>query len=99
MSKIPKFNAFPGKSFWPNISCWLEQLDLQQEPKSHMVAIDQWWYAFLDSHDADDHELRCEVKQQYLNLNDLFTLLECYPQQKRQKQLNKYLQDGTPLLP
>ena len=94
MSKNHEFNAFPGKSFWPNIAEWLEEVLSQCSLEEQRTCLHQWFDAFLASPDADDYTVRTECLVQRNNLLNLITLLEQYPEEKRRKQLGKFLGHG-----
>lgn len=89
---MSKFQAeYPQQKFWPNIVQWLDQVNLQKEPEHHLVAIEDWFEAFLESEDADDHETRCEILQARNNMRNLFIFLSGFSHERRQSEIDKIL--------
>ena len=83
--------TIPQQKLWSNIQHWLKSVDSQAEPEHHLVAINKWYFAFIDSIDADDQEIRQEITIQYQNMVNLFELLKLFPRTERGAELDKYL--------
>ena len=83
--------VFRGRSFWPNLAEWLEEVNSQRDPKEHINCVHEWFDAFIITDEADDQELRSRVLLMRNNLLNLFTVMDCYTSKQRQKQLEKLL--------
>lgn len=83
-SEQTKFNA---RDFWANIAHWLEGVNIQKNPQEHIQNVHQWYDAFLESFDADDMEIRLEVRDLRDDLINFFTILDGLSPEERNEQI------------
>lgn len=80
-------NKLPSKNFWISIAHWLDHVDAKQAPKEYVNKINDWYDSFLESDDADDRDMRLEVKDLRDDMLTLFEAMDLYDPKERAEQI------------
>lgn len=82
-------SKLPARDFWASISNWLLAIECKDTTENHRQAVHQWYDSFLESDDADDKQMRLEVKMLRDDILDLFNTLDLYDRTQRIEEIQK----------